>query len=331
MTILVHHRALWEITRDKTHIGTYMRVARFSSVTQSFPTLCDPMDTRPTCPSPTHGAYSHSCPSSWWCHWTTSLPVIPFSCLQSFPESGSFPTSLFITSVRVASRVRVSSHSEVASNPPNPREWLVILSTGWSCLASFGFWSCFGVFPSLWPFSTSASPLIQKDLITLNFKNLLLTVQGWRSWWEAVFLCAHSEPFEFRKQGSEAAEETQTSALLETQPRLQSKWEWPRFRCRWACPGPQTPGRSTSQSTQTPQQLLSCCFWSDFIDFLGFPGGSAVRNLPAVQEIWVPSLSQEDPLEKEMATHSSVLAWEIRGQRSLEGYSPWVHKESDTT
>ena len=36
-----------------------------------------------------------------------------------------------------------------------------------------------------------------------------------------------------------------------------------------------------------------------------------VKNLPAVQETWVQSLGQEDPLEKEMATHSSILAWEI--------------------
>ena len=36
-----------------------------------------------------------------------------------------------------------------------------------------------------------------------------------------------------------------------------------------------------------------------------------VKNLPAVQEIWVQSLNQEDPLEKGMATHSSILAWEI--------------------
>ena len=43
----------------------------------------------------------------------------------------------------------------------------------------------------------------------------------------------------------------------------------------------------------------------------GFPSGSAVTNLPTVQETWVRSLSQEDPLEKEMATHSSILAWEI--------------------
>ena len=45
--------------------------------------------------------------------------------------------------------------------------------------------------------------------------------------------------------------------------------------------------------------------------FLGFPGGSAVKNPPAMQEIWVKSLGWEDPLEKEMATHSSILAWRI--------------------
>ena len=44
---------------------------------------------------------------------------------------------------------------------------------------------------------------------------------------------------------------------------------------------------------------------------LGFPGGSAVKNPPAMQEIRVQSLGREDPLEKEMATHSSILAWEI--------------------
>ena len=36
-----------------------------------------------------------------------------------------------------------------------------------------------------------------------------------------------------------------------------------------------------------------------------------VKNLPAMQETWVPSLGQEDPLEKRMATHSSILAWRI--------------------
>ena len=42
-----------------------------------------------------------------------------------------------------------------------------------------------------------------------------------------------------------------------------------------------------------------------------FPGGSAVKNPPAMQETWVPSLGWEDPLGKEMATHSGILAWKI--------------------
>ena len=49
-----------------------------------------------------------------------------------------------------------------------------------------------------------------------------------------------------------------------------------------------------------------------------------------MQETGVQSLGQEDVLEKEMATHSSTLAWKSHGQRSLVGYSPWGHKESGT-
>ena len=59
----------------------------------------------------------------------------------------------------------------------------------------------------------------------------------------------------------------------------------------------------------------------------GFSGGSAVKNLPAMQEMWVQSLGQEDPLEKEMATHSGILAWEILWTEEPAGlYSPWGSK-----
>ena len=57
----------------------------------------------------------------------------------------------------------------------------------------------------------------------------------------------------------------------------------------------------------------------------------SVQSLPAMWESQVRSLVWEDPVEKEMATHFSILAWRIHGQRSLVGYSPWGHKESDTT
>jgi len=43
----------------------------------------------------------------------------------------------------------------------------------------------------------------------------------------------------------------------------------------------------------------------------GFPGGSVIKNPPAMQKARVRSLGWEDPLEKEMATHSSILAWRI--------------------
>ena len=44
---------------------------------------------------------------------------------------------------------------------------------------------------------------------------------------------------------------------------------------------------------------------------MGFPSSSEGKHLPAMQETWVRSLGQEDPLEKEMAMHASVLAWRI--------------------
>ena len=49
-----------------------------------------------------------------------------------------------------------------------------------------------------------------------------------------------------------------------------------------------------------------------------------------VQETRVWPLGQEDPLEEDMATHSSILAWKIPWTEELGGYSPWGCKESDT-
>ena len=70
---------------------------QFSSVAQSCLTLCDPMN----CSMPGLPVYHqlpeftqpNSCPLSWWCHPTISSSVIPFSCPQSFPASGSFHVS----------------------------------------------------------------------------------------------------------------------------------------------------------------------------------------------------------------------------------------------
>ena len=65
---------------------------------------------------------------------------------------------------------------------------------------------------------------------------------------------------------------------------------------------------------------------------MGFPGGSVIKNLPAMQERWIGSLGWEDPLEKEMLTHVSILVWETQWTEELGGLqSMGVTKESDTT
>ena len=59
-------------------------------------------------------------------------------------------------------------------------------------------------------------------------------------------------------------------------------------------------GRSTGEGIGYPLRYS----WASLVAQL-------VKNLPAMRETWVPSLGWEDPLEKEMATHSSILAWRI--------------------
>ena len=56
-----------------------------------------------------------------------------------------------------------------------------------------------------------------------------------------------------------------------------------------------------------------------------------IKCLPAIRETRVQSLGGEDPLEKEMATHSSILAWRIPWMEEPGRLRPWGRKESDTT
>ena len=74
-------------------------------------------------------------------------------------------------------------------------------------------------------------------------------------------------------------------------------------------------GRSSGEGIGYPLQYSWACLVAQL-----------VKNPPVMWETWVWSLGWEDPLEKGKATHSSVLAW-----RFHELYSPWGHKESDTT
>ena len=70
--------------------------------------------------------------------------------------------------------------------------------------------------------------------------------------------------------------------------------------------------------------LSSCLFRASLMPQL-------VKHLPAMQETQVPSLGQENPLEKGMATHSSIIAWRIPGTEEPGGYSPRGRKELATT
>jgi len=83
--------------------------------------------TRLPCTSPAPGAYSNSCPSSWWCHPTTSSSFVFFSpCLRSCPPSGSFPVSHFF-----ASGGQSIAASASASVLPMNIQGLISFMIGW--------------------------------------------------------------------------------------------------------------------------------------------------------------------------------------------------------
>ena len=90
---------------------------------------------RLSCPSPTPGAYSNSCPSRWWCHSTISSSVTPFSSrLQSFPASGSFPMSQLFPWGGQSIGVSASA----SDLPMNTQDWSPLGWTGWISLQSKG-------------------------------------------------------------------------------------------------------------------------------------------------------------------------------------------------
>ena len=88
---------------------------------------------QPSCPSPTPGVYSNSCPLSRWCHPTISSSVVPFSsCPQSFPASGSSPVSQFFASS--GQSIGVSASASVL--PMTIQDWSPLGWTGWISLHS---------------------------------------------------------------------------------------------------------------------------------------------------------------------------------------------------
>ena len=113
-----------------------MLSVQFSSDGQSCPTVRPHrlLHGRLPCPSPSSGACSNTCPSSWWCHPTISSSVVPFfSCPQSFLASGSFPVQ-FVTSG--GQSIGVSASASVL--PMNIHDWFPLGLAGWISLQSKG-------------------------------------------------------------------------------------------------------------------------------------------------------------------------------------------------
>ena len=94
-----------------------------------------PQHARLPCPSPTPRVYPNSCPSSQWCHPTTSSSVVPFSsCPQSFPASGSFQMSQFF----ISSGQSIGVSASTSGPPMNTQDWFLLGWTGWTTLQSKG-------------------------------------------------------------------------------------------------------------------------------------------------------------------------------------------------
>ena len=124
-------------TLEAEVIYPYCVSVQFSSVAQSCLTLCDPMN--PSTPGlPVHHQlleFTHSCPSSRWCHPAISSSVVPFSsCPQSLPAAGSFPMSqLFAWGGQSTGVSALASSLSKKSQGWSPSEW-----TGWISLQSKG-------------------------------------------------------------------------------------------------------------------------------------------------------------------------------------------------
>ena len=131
---LKHHKISWEnkrksLSAPRLHQGRrqilclHSLIPFHSSVAQSCQTLQPHrlQHAQPPCPSPTPGVCSNPCPSSRWCHPTSSSSVGPFSsCPQCFPASGSFHISQLFTSG--GQSIGVSASASVL--PKNIQEWL---------------------------------------------------------------------------------------------------------------------------------------------------------------------------------------------------------------
>ena len=139
-TLIAMSRILYMLSNfsnEKLELGRYLGsilLLLFSCSVMSDSLLLHRLQhTRFPCPPPSPGAYSNSCPLSWWCCPTISASVAPFSsCLQSFPASGSFPMSQFFASGDQS----IGASASASVLPMNIQDWFPL--TGLISLESKG-------------------------------------------------------------------------------------------------------------------------------------------------------------------------------------------------
>ena len=114
---------LWWVAKSKMY--SMISSVQFSrSVVSDTLQLHGLQHATPPCPSPTPGVYSNSYPLSQWCHLAISSSVVPFSCLQSFPASGSFPMSQLFS----------SGGPSISISPSNEYSGLISFGIRWLAL-----------------------------------------------------------------------------------------------------------------------------------------------------------------------------------------------------
>ena len=129
---------LWRVRFQARNL--FISVQFSYSVVSNFLRPHESQHTRPSCPSPTPGVYSNSCPLSWWCYSAISSSVVPFSsCPQPLPASGTFPMSQLVASGGQSTGVSASA----SVLPMNIQDWFPLGWTGWISLQSKGLSSVF--------------------------------------------------------------------------------------------------------------------------------------------------------------------------------------------
>ena len=142
--------------------------------------------TRLPCPSLFPGVFSNSCPLSWWCYSTISSSVTPFSfCPQSFPASGSFPTSQLFTSGGASASASVLPMKFQCWFSLGLTGLISLLSKGLSRLfSSTTIWmhQFFSAQPSLWTNSHTSTWLLEKPCELKSLSRVQLFATPWPLW-----------------------------------------------------------------------------------------------------------------------------------------------------